>query len=83
MISVDNCRRVTAGSENKPEQRQVKPSRSHIFLKASILFPQKGLQKSVYDKYVVEFSGMTLLLSGKIVYIRISTPAAFAFGGDK
>lgn len=38
MIPADSGRRVAAGSENKLEQRQVKPSRSHVFLKASIPF---------------------------------------------
>lgn len=43
MIPVDSSRRVTAGSETKLEQRRVKPSRSHVFLKASIPFlPPQG-----------------------------------------
>lgn len=44
MIPVDSSRRVTAGSETKLEQRQVTPSRSHVFLKTSIppFFPPQG-----------------------------------------
>lgn len=38
MIPADSSRRVTAGSETKLEQRKVKPSRSHVFLKVSALF---------------------------------------------
>lgn len=38
------------------------------------LFPQKALQKSVCVKYLVLFSVMSLLLSGDVLYIRISTP---------
>ena len=48
MIPADSSRHVTAGSETKVEQRQVKPSRSHIFLKASVPFsPHRGLKNSV------------------------------------
>lgn len=50
VIPVDSSRRVTAGSENELEQRQVKPSRSHVFSKASIPFlAHRDLQNSVWN----------------------------------
>lgn len=43
VIPADSSRRVTAGSETKLEQRQVKPSRSHASLKALILLCPTGI----------------------------------------
>lgn len=67
LIPVDSSRHVTAGSETKLEQRQVKPSRSHVFLKASVPFsPHRDIQNYVCVKFVVSFGVMAHLQLGNI-----------------
>lgn len=72
MIPADSRRHVTAGSETKLQQWQVKPTRSHVFLMPRCIYlPHKDLHTSVNVRFVVSsrFTA-TLLVDQDTVHKR-------------